>query len=91
MLSLHCCAWAFSSFGKLGLLARCGAWASHCDGFFCGGAWALRCAGFRSCDTRAGLVQGMWFLPGPGIEPMPPALPGGFLSSVLPRKSRRHS
>ena len=26
----------------------------------------------------------MWFLPGPGIEPLTPALAGGFLTSGLP-------
>ena len=29
----------------------------------------------------------MWHLPVPGIEPMTPALTGGFLSTVLPEKS----
>ena len=28
------------------------------------------------------LLLGMWNLPGPEIEPMPPALAGGFLSTV---------
>ena len=28
----------------------------------------------------------MWDLPGPGIEPMSPALAGGFLSTVPPGK-----
>ena len=29
----------------------------------------------------------MWDLPGPGIEPMPPALAGGFLTTEPPGKS----
>ena len=29
----------------------------------------------------------MWDLPGPGIEPMCPALTGGFLTTALPGKS----
>ena len=29
----------------------------------------------------------MWDLPGPGIEPMSPALAGGFLTTVPPGKS----
>ena len=35
-LHLRCCAWAFSSCGKQGLLSSCGTWASHCSGFSCG-------------------------------------------------------
>ena len=34
-LSLHYCAWAFSSCGEWGLLFGCGARASHCGGFSC--------------------------------------------------------
>ena len=30
----------------------------------------------------------MWDLPGPGIEPMSPALTGGFLATEPPGKSR---
>ena len=29
----------------------------------------------------------MWNLPGPGLEPMSPALAGGYLTSVPPGKS----
>ena len=30
----------------------------------------------------------MWDLPGPGIEPMSPALAGGFLTTAPPGKSK---
>ena len=40
----------------------------------CCGAWAL-------------LLHGMWELPGPGIEPISPDLPGRFLSTGPPGKS----
>ena len=30
----------------------------------------------------------MWDLPGPGLEPVSPALAGGFLTTVPPEKSR---
>ena len=30
----------------------------------------------------------MWALPGPGIEPVSPALAGGFLTTVPPGKSQ---
>ena len=37
--------------------------------------------------ARAQLLHGMWDLPEPGIEPMSPALAGGFLTTVPPGKS----
>ena len=39
-----------------------------------------------SCGARAQLLRGMWDLPGPGIEPVSPALAGGFLTTVPPGK-----
>ena len=33
-----------------------------------------------SCGARAQLLRGMWDLPGPGLEPVSPALAGGFLT-----------
>ena len=35
-----------------------------------------------SCGTWAQLLCGMWDLPGPGLEPMSPALAGGFLTTA---------
>ena len=60
-----------------------------------------RPAGFSSCGLRAperrlsscGLVapqHGMWDLPRPGLEPVSPALAGGFLTTVPPGKSRHY-
>ena len=69
VLGLHCSWWAFSSSGERGLLSSCVAWASHCSGFSCWGPWALGLVGFSSCGA-----QGMWSLPGPGVEPASPAL-----------------
>ena len=40
-----------------------------------------------SCSTRAWLLRGVWDLPGPGLEPMSPALAGGFLTTEPPGKS----
>ena len=40
-----------------------------------------------SCGAQALLLCGMWDLPGPGLEPMSPALAGGFLTTVPPGKS----
>ena len=45
-------------------------------------------AGFSSCGSRASLLRGMWDLPGPGLEPMSPALAGGFSSAAPPGKPR---
>ena len=87
---LPCCVRAFSS-GVPGLLCSCGVQASHCSGFSRCGAWprgtrtsevATRWLG--SCGAR-----GMWDLPRSGIEPMSPALQGGFLTVGPPGKSRR--
>ena len=39
-----------------------------------------------SCVTRAQLLHGMWDLPGPGLEPVSPALSGGFLTTAPPEK-----
>ena len=40
-----------------------------------------------SRGARAQLLRGMWDLPRTGIEPGPPALAGGFLTTVPPGKS----
>ena len=40
-----------------------------------------------SCGARAQLLRGMWALPGPGLEPVSPALAGGFLTTAPPGKS----
>ena len=39
-----------------------------------------------SCGARAQLLRGMWDLPGPGLEPVSPALAGGFLTPAPPGK-----
>ena len=35
-----------------------------------------------SCSARALFLCGMWDLPGPGLEPVSPALAGGFLTTA---------
>ena len=61
--------------------------------FACCRSWALRCTGFSNCGSwvqqlwlPAQLLSGMWNLPGPGIEPMSPALAGGFFTTESPGK-----
>ena len=39
-----------------------------------------------SCGTQAQLLCGMWDLPGPGLEPVSPALAGRFLTTAPPGK-----
>ena len=46
----------------------------------------FRHVGFSSCGARAPLLHGMWDLPGPGLEPMSPALAGGFPTTAPPGK-----
>ena len=74
MLGLCCCARAFSSCSRWGVLLSCVAWASHHGGFSCCQACTLGQGGFRSCAPPASLLHSTWDLPGPGIEPLSPAL-----------------
>ena len=39
-----------------------------------------------NCGSRAQLLHGMWDLPGPGLEPVSPALAGRFLTTAPPGK-----
>ena len=56
----------------------------------CGRAQALGCSGFGSWGARAQLPRGIWDLPGPGIEPVSPALQGRF-STTTTREAPGHS
>ena len=66
-----------------------GVWASVvvAHGLSSCGLRAVECR-LSSCGSRAQLLHGMWDLPGPGIEPVSPALAGGFLTTVPPGKPR---
>ena len=50
------------------------------------GSRALECR-LSSCGAWAWLLHSMWDLPGPGLEPVSPALAGGFLTTAPPGKS----
>ena len=39
-----------------------------------------------NCGSRAHLLRGMWDLPGPGLEPVSPALVGRFSTTAPPGK-----
>ena len=41
-----------------------------------------------SCGAWASLLHGTWDLPGPGIEPVSPALAGRFLTTAPPGRSQ---
>ena len=76
-----------------GLAASGGYSSLRCAGF---SLWWLlllrstgsRCTGFSSCGMQAQLFRGMWYLPGAGLEPVSPALAGGFLTTAPPGKSQ---
>ena len=44
-----------------------------------------------SSGARAQLLRGIWYLPGPGLEPVSPALAGGFSTTAPPRKPKLQS
>ena len=85
MLGLRFCARAFSSCGERGplfiavrgpLTVAASPVAEH----------RLQMCRLSSCGSRAQLLRSMWGLPGPGHEPVSPALAGGFLTTVPPGK-----
>ena len=85
MLGLHFCARAFSSCGKRGplfiavrgpLTVAASPVAEH----------RLQTHRLSSCGSRAQLLRGMWDPPGPGLEPMSPALAGRFSTTAPPGK-----
>ena len=49
------------------------------------GSWALEHR-LSSCGAQAQLLGGMWDLPGPGLEPVSPAMAGGFSTTTPPGK-----
>ena len=91
-------AWACLSLRKVGATSSYSAQISLCDGFSCLGARALGPDGFSSCGSWAlerrlnscsrwaRLIHSMWGLPGSRIEPMSPALAGGFFATGPPGK-----
>ena len=87
VLGLHCCAWAFSSCGEWGCSLLM--W----EGFSLRWLLLLRSRGPRHAGVSsvvqahylqlvAQLHSSTWNPPGPGMEPMSPALAGRFLSTL---------
>ena len=99
VLGLRCCTRAFSSCSKRGLLfvavrrfliVVASLVAEHrlqARGLSSCGLQALE-RRLSSCGARAQLLRGMWDLPRPGIEPVCPALAGGFLTTGPPGKPK---
>ena len=88
MLGLRFWARAFSSCGKRGplfiavrrsLTVAASLVAEH----------RLQTRRLSNCGSRAYLLRGMWDLPRPGLEPLSPALAGGFSTTVPPGKPRK--
>ena len=85
VLGLRFCARAFSSRGKRGplfiavrrpLTIAASPVAEH----------RLQMRRLSNCGPRAQPLGGMWDLPGPGIEPVSPALAGRFSTTAPPGK-----
>ena len=85
VLGLRFCARAFSSCGKRGplfiavrgpLTIPASPAAEH----------RLQTRRLSNCGSRAQSLRGMWDLPRPGLEPMSPALAGGFSTTAPPGK-----
>ena len=90
--------WVFVAVCGLSLVAAsggfscCGAWALGArasvvvlHGLSSCGSRALE-RRLSSCGAQAYLLRGMWDLPGPGLEPVSPALTGRFLTTAPPGK-----
>ena len=65
---------------------------SGCSGFSSCSSWTQSCGSpaleprLSGCGSRAQLLRGIWRLPRPGIEPVSPALAGGFFPTEPPGK-----
>ena len=85
VLGLRFCARAFSSCGERGPLFI----AMHGPLTIAASLVAehrLQTRRLSSCGSRTQLLRGMWDPPRPGLEPVSPALAGGFSTSVPPGK-----
>ena len=85
VLGLCCCSGFFSSCGEQRLLFIAVASLVVEPGLQGVQAQALQYK-VSQCGARAWLLHGTWDLPGPGIEPMSPALAGRFSTAEPPGK-----
>ena len=85
VLGLRFCARAFSSCGKRGpLFITVRGPLSIAASLVA--ERRLQTRRLSSCGSRAQLLRGMWDLPGPGLEPVSPALAGRFSTTAPPGK-----
>ena len=99
--SLCCCAQAFSSCSEHCSVRACHCGGFSCcwaqalgtrtsvvatRGLGSCGSWALE-RRLSGCGAWAWLLRGMWDLSEPGLDPVSPALAGGFLTTAPPGKS----
>ena len=80
VLGLCFCARAFSSYGERGPLFI------TVRGPLTVTEPRLQTRRLSSCGSRAQLLHGMWDPPRPGLEPVSPALAGGFSTTAPPGK-----
>ena len=85
MLGLHFCVRAFSSCGERGplFIAVCRPLAIAASLVV---EHRLQTRRLSSCGSQAQLLHGMWDPPRPGLEPVSPALAGGFSTIAPPGK-----
>ena len=85
VLGLRFCVRAFSSCGKRGplFIAVCGPLTTAASLVV---EHRLQTRSLSNCGSRAQLLRGMWDLPRPGLEPVSPALAGGFSTPAPPGK-----
>ena len=85
VLGLRFCARAFSSCGKWGplFIAVRGSLTVVASLV---AENRLQTRRLSNCGSRAQLLHGMWDLPGPGLEPVSPALAGGLSTTAPPGK-----
>ena len=87
VLGLRFCARAFSSCGKQGPLFI----AVHGPLTIVASLVVehkLQTHRLSNCGSRAQLLRGMWDLPGPGLEPVSPALAGRFSTTAPPGEAQ---
>ena len=85
MLGLRFCARAFSSCGERGPLFIAVRGPLTIVASLVAEHW-LQTRRLSNCGSRAPLLRGMWDLPRPGLEPVSPALAGGFSTTAPPGK-----
>ena len=69
--------WVFAAARRLSLVAASGSYSS---------LWCVGSPTHHKLSNCTQLLRGMWDLPGPGLEPLSPALAGRFLTTVSPWK-----